>query len=182
MLKPIETTYRGCRFRSRLEARWAVFFQTLGLKWEYEPEGFQLTSGDWYLPDFRVGLVNGPTWFEVKPSGGDTRLFYQFMADLGYPDADPWPGGGILAEIPDPADIDNHDGFEVWGDDSYKFCACRYCGAFGFQWRGRSYRICCCKKNADDESGHDHSSHPRLLAAYRAARSARFEHADALPR
>ncbi len=41
-MKPIETTYRGCRFRSRIEARWAVFFDTLGIKWWYEPEGFAL--------------------------------------------------------------------------------------------------------------------------------------------
>lgn len=41
-MRPIETKYRGYRFRSRLEARWAVFFDTLGLKWWYEPEGFDL--------------------------------------------------------------------------------------------------------------------------------------------
>lgn len=30
-IKAIETSYAGCRFRSRLEARWAVFFDTLGI-------------------------------------------------------------------------------------------------------------------------------------------------------
>ena len=65
--RAIETRYKGYRFRSRLEARWAVFFDALGLKWEYEPEGFELPGGVRYLPDFRV---NG-TWFEVKPEGGD---------------------------------------------------------------------------------------------------------------
>lgn len=53
-IKPIETYYNGYRFRSRLEARWAVFFDTLGVKYEYEPEGFALPSGRCYLPDFRV--------------------------------------------------------------------------------------------------------------------------------
>jgi hypothetical protein len=53
-LKPIETYYNGYRFRSRLEARWAVFFDALGVKYEYEPEGFFLPSGKMYLPDFRV--------------------------------------------------------------------------------------------------------------------------------
>ena len=53
-IKPIETVYKGCRFRSRLEARWAVFFDALGVEWEYEPEGFELPSGRRYLPDFRV--------------------------------------------------------------------------------------------------------------------------------
>ena len=54
-IKPIETYYKGYRFRSRLEARWAVFFDAMGIKYEYEPEGFK-TSVDLntfcYLPDF----------------------------------------------------------------------------------------------------------------------------------
>lgn len=53
-IKPIETYYNGYRFRSRLEARWAVFFDTLGVEYEYEPEGFMLPSGKCYLPDFRA--------------------------------------------------------------------------------------------------------------------------------
>jgi len=53
-VKAIETVYNGHRFRSRLEARWAVFFDALGVGYEYEPEGFELPSGKKYLPDFRV--------------------------------------------------------------------------------------------------------------------------------
>lgn len=71
-MKAIETAYGGYLFRSRLEARWAVFFDSLGLQWDYEPEGFELKSGR-YLPDFRVvypgrGAGDGPSvwWFEVK--------------------------------------------------------------------------------------------------------------------
>ena len=41
-MKPIETEYAGCRFRSRLEARWAVFFDALGVRWEHEPQGFDI--------------------------------------------------------------------------------------------------------------------------------------------
>lgn len=68
-LKPIETTWRGYAFRSRLEARWAVFFERLGVRWEYEPEGFQLEDGTRYLPDFRVWSPQGePIWYEVKPA------------------------------------------------------------------------------------------------------------------
>lgn len=51
-IKPIETEYKGYKFRSRLEARWAVFFDACGVKWEYEPEGFDLGDGLYYLPDF----------------------------------------------------------------------------------------------------------------------------------
>ena len=51
-MKAIETVYRGFRFRSRLEARWAVFFDALGIKWRYETEGYDLGGAGYYLPDF----------------------------------------------------------------------------------------------------------------------------------
>lgn len=63
-IKAIETEYAGCRFRSRLEARWAVFFDHLGIRWEYEPEGLDI-DGVRYLPDFRLPEVDG-LYVEVK--------------------------------------------------------------------------------------------------------------------
>jgi len=63
-IKAIETRYKGYRFRSRLEARWAVFFDALGLQWEYEPEGFDLGDAGWYLPDFYIPSVD--TYIEIK--------------------------------------------------------------------------------------------------------------------
>jgi hypothetical protein len=66
-LAPLETVYRGYRFRSRLEARWAVAFDTLDWTWEYEPQGFDLPNGN-YLPDFSVELPWGEKrWWEIKP-------------------------------------------------------------------------------------------------------------------
>ena len=50
--KAIQTEYKGYLFRSRLEARWAVFFDAMGIEWEYEPEGIVLSDGTNYLPDF----------------------------------------------------------------------------------------------------------------------------------
>jgi hypothetical protein len=64
-IKPIETIYKGYRFRSRLEARWAVFFDAMGIEWEYEKEGFDLGDAGWYLPDFWLPQVE--MWAEVKP-------------------------------------------------------------------------------------------------------------------
>ena len=63
-IKPIETVYKGYRFRSRLEARWAVAFDAMGIKYEYEPEGFDLGDGYYYLPDFY--LPDDDVWVEVK--------------------------------------------------------------------------------------------------------------------
>lgn len=75
MIKSIETKYNGYNFRSRLEARWAVFFDTIGIKYEYEQESFmseykyQLKGKTaCYLPDFFLPELN--IWVEVK---GDSK-------------------------------------------------------------------------------------------------------------
>lgn len=76
-MKAIETQYNGYRFRSRLEARWAVFFDALGVKYEYEPEGYETEAG-WYLPDFWL-----PEWgcfVEIKPSVPDVGKFDKFIS------------------------------------------------------------------------------------------------------
>lgn len=64
----IQTRYHGCWFRSRLEARWAVFFDTMGAEWEYEPEGYRLNDVC-YLPDFY--LPTSELFVEVKPKAPD---------------------------------------------------------------------------------------------------------------
>lgn len=66
-IKPIETVYNGYRFRSRLEARWAVFFDSLGIEYEYESEGYCNVDGVNYLPDFY--LPEFRCLFEVKRGG-----------------------------------------------------------------------------------------------------------------
>lgn len=58
-IKAIQTPYNGYLFRSRLEARWAVFFDACGVEYEYEPEGYDLGNGQMYLPDFLLHGVDG---------------------------------------------------------------------------------------------------------------------------
>jgi len=66
-IQPIETQYRGYRFRSRIEARWAVFFDFLKIEWEYEKEGYDLGKAGWYLPDFWLPTLGEcGIWCEVK--------------------------------------------------------------------------------------------------------------------
>lgn len=62
----IPTEYHNTQLRSRLEARWAVCFDTLGIRWEYEPEAFG-DGKQGYLPDF--WLPEQKTYVEIKPSG-----------------------------------------------------------------------------------------------------------------
>jgi hypothetical protein len=73
----IPTEYAGVNFRSRLEARWAAFFDLNGWEWQYEP----VDLNGW-MPDFLVRtelgrrtLMNGcvmlggtaDVYAEVKP-------------------------------------------------------------------------------------------------------------------
>jgi len=56
------TSYNGSRFRSRLEAKWAAFFDLIGWRWTYEPFD---TSG--YIPDFAIHGQATPLLVEVGP-------------------------------------------------------------------------------------------------------------------
>ena len=105
-IKPIETIYKGYRLRSRLEARWAVFFDALGLQWEYEPEGYDLGDGLWYLPDFLIKNVltrynqrdeKTDIYVEVKgtPNEIDALKIQRFSEKFPV-----W----VVGELPDPDD------------------------------------------------------------------------------
>lgn len=61
-IQAIPTMYGGVQFRSRLEARWAVFFDTVGWPWVYEPLDLRR-----YIPDFILSFEAGPIAVEVKP-------------------------------------------------------------------------------------------------------------------
>jgi hypothetical protein len=73
MPKAIDTYYNGYKFRSRLEARWAVFFTELGIAFEYEKEGYDLGPYGWYLPDF--WLPEFQVWVEIKPATTGIKYF-----------------------------------------------------------------------------------------------------------
>lgn len=113
-IKPIETIYNGYRFRSRLEARWAVFLDSLGVKYEYEPEGFELPGVGGYLPDFRVmchakrGAEREPfpLYIEVKGQMDETsakkiKAFSWYNAFEEYPEPPMNTEGMYLHNDPD---------------------------------------------------------------------------------
>lgn len=61
--KAIPTKYNGVQYRSRLEARWAAFFDII--KWKHIYEPFDL---DKWSPDFKLVTENGQKFLvEVKP-------------------------------------------------------------------------------------------------------------------
>ena len=102
------TIYKGICFRSKLEARWAVVFDQLGIEWVYEPDTL---SRDWvemvyYRPDFYLPELG--KYVEVKPN--DEKLFeiqekLSVMVDFGGPLAE---GIIILGTIPNSTEITNY--------------------------------------------------------------------------
>ena len=62
VIPAIPTMYNGTRFRSRLEARWAVLFDSLKWPWLYEPVDLEF-----YIPDFILPFHAGSIAVEVKP-------------------------------------------------------------------------------------------------------------------
>lgn len=63
-MRPIETVYRSITFRSRTEARWAVFFDSFGIAWTYEQHAVPFNGGV-YIPDFH--FTKDGYFAEVKP-------------------------------------------------------------------------------------------------------------------
>lgn len=69
----IETKYKGYKFKSPLAAKWAVFFDELGLPYEYKKEGFDI-GGEYYVPGLWVPVWNA--FIEIKreqPTKGEIR-------------------------------------------------------------------------------------------------------------
>lgn len=193
-IKAIETHYKGYRFRSRLEARWAVFFDALGIDWEYEKEGYDLGELGYYLPDFYLSGLE--CFIEIKPAlpseeewekcralhkmTGE-RVFISTHSPIEVPGESEYPHSNAMWAI--PSMVHGKIKEMVWGDayfdDPYKWSQCPECGTFGITFFGdlqdlpcgcfadRSLCDCIFGNRSDD-----------LKAAFRKARSARFEHGE----
>lgn len=150
-MKAKTTVYKGCRFRSRLEARWAVAFDQMGVLWEYEPQGFETKAGA-YLPDFYLPEVNGGVWLEIKPPASHegplngVEKIVAFSEELekgqlfvleGFPS----PEYGKFGN--DVADLWDRKVFRMWNlnDEPFAWCVCPYTLKIGIQYFGRGARI-----------------------------------------
>jgi hypothetical protein len=129
-IKAIETKYKGYRFRSRLEAKWAVFFDAFNWKWQYEPEGYKIEYKGkiiYYLPDF--WLPDLKQFVEIKGgkiSANDNIKIKALAFTSNYPVI-------LLGNIPEQNEC--HDGFygfyknedtikeqKLLGEDAVSYC------------------------------------------------------------
>lgn len=186
-IQPIETSYDGYLFRSRLEARWAVFFNSLKIPYEYEKEGYRLPSGRWYLPDF--WLPKQDCWFEVKPieptkeeihdvtalGVGTHKSAFIMFGTIPSPENLECYGFSYEEYTIQPAWILSFKGNPIW-DYHYVWCECSTCGLIGLQYDARSARLSCGHNRTKDSNDRGYNGNsPRLLKAYRKARQANFE-------
>lgn len=162
-IKPIETRYRGYRCRSRLEARWMVFFDALGIVFEYEREGFELPDGRRYLPDFWLPQVK--MWAEVKPfdfSPAELSLASELVKRTGF---------RCLMLVGSP-DLRSYS--EVPGVSGENF-ATDYIVNNDYLNEGRFYSSTGFERNDDPDLRDNLRLYPGYIGAIEAARSARFE-------
>lgn len=188
-MKAIETKYAGCRFRSRLEARWAVFFQTLHLEWHYEPEGFELPSGTRYLPDFFLPTVSLREhsklgmWLEIKPIQPPQEE-YNKISEFGAPHnkgpllylVDTHPDDrnvvmlvGSTPSIRSDSALYGHQQMGPWWDSYMAWMRCHWCGRVKIEFTDAGYNEC------HTCGGPTNEREPSLLEALDRAKSARFE-------
>lgn len=164
LVKAIDTIYKGYKFRSRLEARWAVFFDTLRVEYWYEKEGFELETESgrklYYLPDFFIPHLKA--WIEIKGDepNDDENLKAELLARASNQDVFIFYG-----DIPYPeSSFDFYDGAHKFfagkdggWDCNYMWCECPFCGLLGIEFDGRSDRLDCkkcyiCQQLEDDKA------------------------------
>ncbi len=168
-IQPIPTMYNGCLFRSRLEARWAVFFDVLGLKWEYEPEGFQLSNETWYLPDFWLPYFDEGVWCEVKPNWGGEEKWDKAIQFAKEAQVTVWLCEGI------PEARNYSVVFGGFSDDDGEIRIDHQCvPLYSEAKKENRFFTCSGESNADVEFC-VREYHPELYRAIQAARSAHFE-------
>lgn len=162
-LRAIETQYKGYRFRSRLEARWAVFFDALGIKWAYEAEGFDLPGVGRYLPDFFVlGNSRYGPYFEIKGEA-PTKEELRKMSILC---REKCAYGAILVGTPG-GDSRSYHFFDKDGDESSSFYVDSPQTSVFPEW------LMCFVPHAGRND--DWASPRQMEKAVRAARGSRFE-------
>jgi hypothetical protein len=174
MIQPIETHYKGYRFRSRIEARWAVFFDHLGIVWDYEKEGYELGELGRYLPDFwleNVGFAGGEhgMFVEVKsilPTEKEMKKLDKVATTLN-------ARSGFLIHMANDV-TGQHIGLgRGFHQKNMVFIKCLSCSEMSFDWGGLTFIVCHeCGAEFPLEEG---ARHKDIVHGIQLAKSARFE-------
>jgi hypothetical protein len=156
-----------------------MFWTHLGVKWEYEPQGF-VTDDSAYLPDFAVFAARGTVWAEVKP---DWVLDLQGIAKFRkFAEQRPQPSRAVLLAGPPAVELtvlviggdDSSDNplKGAWEDDTQEWRPCPSGHHFDLASPG-GFRAKFAEDGCPDDFGG--SGEDRIKEAVEAARSARFD-------
>lgn len=129
-IKAIPTNYNRINFRSRLEARWALFFDLLGIPYEYEPEKYH-TGVSRYIPDFRLpsfDILGLPTLLEVKGKA-PSPLEIERTAAVG--------AFVVSGSLPDHKIVYTERGPSGATELAVVIDQCPLCGVLGFKFTGQ---------------------------------------------
>lgn len=145
----IPTTYAGTNFRSRLEARWAAFFDLIGWRWTYEP-----FDAPGYIPDYivhgsdslivEVGSCMSEYDYRTKGTKADTAAAHlgHDVLIVGYspvawlhPERHQFVVGGLLGELMDDVSGPVFD----WSDGLW--ARCHACGEVGIVHDYQSFHL-----------------------------------------
>ena len=173
-IQALQTWHNGHHFRSRVEARWAVFFEHMGVSFDYEPEAYS-DGQTAYLPDFLISLrLSAPdnrfepkVFFEVKGAQptpeelAKARMLAKLTNKHVLIAFGSFSSG--FKSIPTPVMFSVKPDGAV--DGLFHWSHCQGCDAFTFQRVTAFSDGCRC--------GYPHAS-SALAAAYNAARGARF--------
>jgi len=143
------TAYNGYLFRSKLEAKWAVFFDALRISYVYEPEAFVCGDGSQYTPDFylpnsylRCKEGKG-VYLEIKPLGWERDGAYIWRIQTAFNDK-----AFAVLLVGDPFDVVSETDTERNEQLSPDWDHCmtifhfECCNALKFDYSDGSNRVC----------------------------------------
>jgi hypothetical protein len=163
----VRTAYGPRWYRSKTEARWAAWFDKVGVEFYYEPSNIALGFCN-YIPDFYLPDLGA--YFEVKAGNfGETQIRkIKRLAEVTRQDVFLF-GDGRFAE----KDGDRHGYGYVWrpdgqlyGDNMFTWAVCPICDKAGIALLGRAtgLRCRCVRKTVRTLYADDNA---RLLRAYK---------------
>lgn len=168
-----KTLYNNTLFRSKLEAKWAVFFDKCFIKYTYEPEAFLCSDNKQYTPDFflpEAALRTGHefdcktqdfikmslgVYIEIKPLG--------YVCDEDYKKriSEAIHPSPLILLVGDPVSAINenqvrdqenrNEQLSPYWDNCMVLMYCKNCGKVKFEFDEGNYYIC--NKCGEDISG-----------------------------
>jgi CDGSH-type Zn-finger protein len=172
-----------------------VFFDALGVSWEYERDGYDLGAAGWYLPDF--WLPEHEVWIEIKGTypTNDEHLRAERLRDVTefpvyiffgqFP-----PEGQVMVGYANYANIHDGSAGSVSKTLDAMWMCCRDCGTpivvpamepenvYLNNLSREVATVCHCGYTPRQRWCRGEHHHVNVHTAYHAARSARFEHGE----